>query len=701
MQELDLLDDEVRAALEAYSEGVNAYIGANKGQLGLEFTILGLTGVKIEPEPWSPLNSLTWAKVMAWDLSGNMSTELLRANVAARLGTPSVGTLTALYPEASPFIVGDAQATAGPAFEMDAALRAVPDAALDTHILGAGDGVGSNNWVIAGSRTDTGMPILADDMHLGIQMPSIWYEIGLHCEPAGPDCPFNVVGFSFAGTPGVIVGHNEHIAWGVTNLGPDVQDLFVERVNPQNPSQYEFQGQWLDMDIITEEIVVSGQEEDEDEPVVLKVRSTRHGPIINDIAGGTEDEWSFGWQPLALSWTALQPSTLLRAVLLLDQASNWEEFRDALSHWDVPSQNFVYADTEGNIGYQAPGRIPIRAKGNGSMPVPGWSGEYEWIGYIPFDQLPRSFNPPEGYIVTANNAVVGPDFPYFISLDWAPGYRARRIVELIEQRAKLSVDDVRTIQGDSSPLWAQSILPAIRALPSPTEPRTAQALDLLRSWDGRAGRDSAGAALFEAFALHFITDLTFGDELGEQLLVRARSKLMVVLEQLVTDPASPWFDAVTTTQVETLEDVMLEALEEAIAEFTETLGPKMSRWRWGDLHTATFDNQSLGQSGIGLIENLFNRGPVAVDGTNGTVNATGYRLSAPYTVSHITSQRLIVDLGDWDRSLTMHTTGQSGHAFHRHYDDMIDAWRNIEYHPMLWQRANVAADAEGVLVLHP
>jgi len=686
-QELELLDDEARAVLEAYAEGVNAYVSTHRGRLGLEFTILGLTGVKFDPEPWTPLNTLTWAKVMAWDLGGNMSDELLRAHVAARLGTPTVNAVVPPYPDDYPVIVPHPLA--------GATLEALPEAAFETHVLGMGDDLGSNSWVVAGSHTETGMPLLANDPHLGIQMPSIWYEIGLHCDPVGPGCPYNVVGASFASAPGVIIGHNDHIAWGVTNLGPDVQDLFIERVHHENPNQYEYQGQWLDMEIVREEIRVAGEEE----PVVVNARLTRHGPIINDVVGGTEDDWAFGWQPLALSWTALQPGTLMRSVLLLGKATNWEEFREALSYWDVPSQNFVYADVEGNIGYQAPGRIPIRASGNGSMPAPGWTGEYEWVDYVPFDELPRAFNPPEGYIVTANNAVVGSDFPYFLGMDWAPGYRARRIVELIVANSSLSLADMQVMHGDSSPVYAQDILPYLLAL-SNDEPRLAEALDLLRAWDGRAARDSAGAALFEAFRLH-LTDLTFGDELGEQLLRRARSTAGVALVALLADETSPWFDNVTTPRVETRDEVLLQALEEAVEELTETLGRNMNRWRWGDLHTATFENQSLGQSGIGVVEAIFNRGPVPVDGTIATVNNTSYSPNHPYGVTVVPSYRQIVDLGDFTRSVSMHTTGQSGHPYHRHYGDMIDPWRNIEYHPMLWERADVHADAEGVLVLEP
>jgi penicillin amidase len=526
-------------------------------------------------------------------------------------------------------------------------------------------------------------------------MPSIWYEIGLHCDPVGPECPYNVVGFSFASTPGVVIGHNDCIAWGVTNLGPDVQDLFVEKVNPDDPNQYEFQGRWLDMEIIREEIPVAGR----DQPVIVNVRVTHHGPIINDVGGGTDEPWAFGWQPLALSWTALQPGTVFRSILLLDQARGWQEFREALSYWDVPSQNFVYADVDGNIGYQSPGVIPIRASGDGTIPVPGWTGEYEWVDTIPFDELPRAFNPPEGFIVAANNAVVGRDYPYLLTKDWDPGYRAKRIRDLIEASPRLSLADMQAIQGDHTPVWAQEVLPWVLQLNS-DDPALTEALSLLRTWDGRAARECAAAALFEAFRMALI-DTTFGDELGQHLLERARSPLMQALPALMSDPASRWFDDVTTSLVETRDDVVLRALEDAVGTLSETCGSNMDKWYWGDVHTASFQNQSLGACGIGIVEALFNRGPFEVDGSVATVNQESYSLSEPYAVETVASQRQVVDLGDFSRSVSIHTTGQSGHPFHRHYDDMIDRWRNIEYHPMLWEREAVEASAEGNLVLTP
>jgi penicillin amidase len=686
-QEVELLSGPELAVLQAYADGVNYYIDTQRGKLSLEFTLLGLTGVSFDPEPWMPLNSLSWAKVMAWDLGGNRSDELTRANILAVLGSEALEELMPPYPADYPVIVSHAL--------NEATLGSVPEAAFDMRAFGSGEGLGSNNWVISGARTESGKPILANDPHLGIQMPSIWYETGLHCEPVGPQCPYNIVGATFAGVPGVIIGHNDSIAWGVTNLGPDVQDLFVENLNPENPNQVEFRGRWEEMQVIEEQIFVAGQEE----PEILRVRVTRHGPIINDVLNGIEEDWSYGWQPLALSWTALEPGTIVQSVLTLNRASNWEEFREALRYWDAPSQNFVYADVEGNIGYQAPGRIPIRAAGNGTLPAPGWSGTHEWIGYLAFDDLPNAFNPEIGYIATANNAVVDSSYPYFLSADWSPGFRARRIVELIEATGKLTIDDMRRIQGDSSPIYAQDILPYVLAV-SPSESRQAQALDMLRTWDGIADRDSAAAALFESLRGHLVIRV-FKDDVGEALLRRAGGELQVALLNLFEKPESHWFDDIDTLEVESMEQIVLLALQDAIDELDEKLGGDMASWRWGDLHTATFENQSLGQSGIGLIEAIFNRGPVPVDGAIATVNNTGYSLNEPYSVTTVPSIRHIIDFEYFEQSLAMHTTGQSGHAYNRHYDDMIDPWRNIEYHPMLWTRGQVEAAAESHLTLVP
>ncbi len=686
--EVALLDDETRAALDAYAQGVNAYLEEHRGRLGLEFTILALNGTRFEPEPWTPVDSLTWGKVMAWDLGGNRKMELLRARLIAQVGLGRLHDYLRPYPEDSPVIVPSEVSWRR---EDVAGLDLLARRLGEGLVLGHGMGIGSNNWVVSGAKSVTGMPLLANDPHLSIQMPSIWYEVGLHC---GERCPYNVVGFSFAGVPGVIIGHNGRIAWGVTNAGPDVQDLYVEKINPQNPDQYEYQGEWVDMEVRYEEIQVAGREE----PLVIKVRRTRHGPIINDVVHGPDEAWAYGWQPLALRWTALEPGTLHQAVLALDRAQNWEEFREALRLWDVPAQNFVYADVEGNIGYQLPGRIPIRAKGDGSMPVPGWTGEYEWVGTIPYEELPSRFNPPEGFIVTANNAIVDAGYPYLIAREWAAGYRARRITDLLMAQEKFSVRDFARIQNDSYNLSAGEVLPYLLSL-QPEEPELAEALERLADWDLQMRRESVPAAIYAAFWTFLMED-TFADELGQR--PGGGDEEMVAIRYLLERPDNPWWDNVTTPdRVETRDEVLLQALADGVRWLRERLGGKMDRWTWGRIHTATFRNQSLGKSGIRLIEGLFNRGPVAVDGGTAIVNATSWSAREPAEVVGVPSMRQIVDLSDFEASLSVHTTGQSGHPYHPHYADMIPLWRDGEYHPMHWERSAIEADAEGVLQLVP
>ena len=676
--DLALLDQETRLVLESYARGVNAFIESHRGRLPLEFVLLGF-----EPAPWQPLDSLVWGKIMCWNLGRNWKAELLRAKLIARLGEERARELIPPYPDEGPIIVppevksyaslfspsdgGDAQPTF-PSFSLE---------------------WGSNNWVVDGAKSATGKPLLANDPHLDIQMPSIWYEIGLH--GAG----FDVVGASFPGAPGVVIGHNDRIAWGVTNAGPDVQDLYIERINPDNPHQYEYQGRWEDMEVVREEIWVKGRAE----PEVLEVRITRHGPIISEVVEGLEE-------PLAFRWTALEPSQLVRSVLLLDRARNWEEFREALRYWDVPSQNFVYADVEGNIGYQMPGRIPIRAKGvaqgfnPGLVPVPGWTGEYEWEGYIPFDELPHVYNPPTHFIVTANNKIVPDDYPYFISYEWAAPYRAQRIIQLLTAKDALSVDDFRAIQADTYSVPGELFTPYLLRL-EPEGWLQERAMRELRAWDFRNEADSSGAAIFQVFYLKLVEN-TFADELGEELFEEYLTGRGVAhhmaLARMIEDSDNPWFDDVNTPQREMRDDILRESFAEALDYLGRNFGDMPHVWAWGRLHQAAFEHPLGAVKPLHLI---FNRGPFPYGGSGFTVNAAAFDYKEPFAVKAIASYRQIVDLGDFANSLSMHTTGQSGQPFHKHYADMIKPWRAVEYHPMLFDKEAIARSKEGLLILAP
>jgi len=386
-QELALLDENSRAILQAYADGVNAYLADHGGTaLSLEYLFLRLLNPGYQVEPWQPLHTLTWAKVMAWDLGGNLDQEIERAVLLQTLTPEQVASISPGYPPAHPLIAPDFQlgekpplqlARGGEDSPLEAAAPLLTDlrarlAALEKTLGSRTIGLGSNSWVISGELTGSGSPILANDPHLGAQMPSIWYMVGLHCTPKGEACPYEVSGVSFAGAPGVIIGHNDRIAWGLTNLGPDVQDLYIEKVNPDNPNQYEVNGEWRDMELVRETILVSGGE-----PVELTVRYTRHGPVISDTTYLPEEfgeaaELEFpDPYAIALRWTALEPNFIFRAIWKFNQAEDWEEFREGAEEFAAPVQNLVYADIDGNIGYQTPGSIPIRANGNGMLPVPG------------------------------------------------------------------------------------------------------------------------------------------------------------------------------------------------------------------------------------------------------------------------------------------------------------------------------------------
>ncbi|RMF78125.1 MAG: penicillin acylase family protein [Chloroflexi bacterium] len=720
-QEWEMLNSETRAALQAFTDGVNAYIlTTEKNNLAFEYSALALAGIDLEVEAWTPFDTLVWGKAMALNLSGNMASEQIRSTLYATIGQEMTDQWAPAWPFGEkPTIVQPEDLPVG-----ENSLVTMPDNSagligIDTHIalpdtLSPNREIGSNNWVVNNTMSASGLPLLANDPHLSIQMPSIWYEIGLHCEPVSTECPFNVVGFSLPATPGITIGHNEHIAWGVTNAINDTQDLYRIKVNPDNPLQYEWNGAMRDM-IVREAVIHFGDAE----PITIQVRHTHLGPIINDNQLDEKTGMPTGFNnedPLALRWTALEPGTLFQASLLLNQASNWQEFRTALSYWDTPAQNFVYADVEGNIGYQLPGRIPIRAADHsGLLPVDGSTDAFEWRGFLPYDSLPRILNPQRDYIATANQAIVpleyygqleeefGSSQNYFISQEWAWGYRGQRINELLETTGPHTVDSFQAIQGDNKLISAEELMPFIADL-SFDDPSLTDMRDWLLDWDYQLDSDSPQAALYMQFWSRLLDNL-YNDQLGSDITSGGGSQEMWATYLLAQQPDNIWWDIINTPDVvETRDDTLRQSFREAVAVTTELLGKDRSAWRWGDLHTATFVNQPLGQSGVELVENLVNRGPVATGGGNAVINATGWGAdigAGDFAVRTLPSLRIIVDLSDFSNSVSMHTTGQSGHATSPHYDDLIDSWRTVQYHPLLWTREDIENAAVQTLTLLP
>lgn len=710
--------DHNRGLLDAYADGVNAYLATQSpADLSFEYSILELLNHSYEPEPWTGPQSLAWGKAMAWDLGGNLGSEIERAMLLAVLPPERVNQLFPPYPgDRHPYIAA-AAGTGGSANDTgfivpEQALSGLSQAnvtveALNDLLLGGNEpSIGSNSWVVDGSISPTGAPMLADDPHLGAQMPSIWYQVGLHCRTVSDACPIDVAGFSFAGVPGVIIGHNADIAWGFTNTGPDVQDLYIEKINPDNPNQYEVDGAWVDMDVKTDTILVAGAD-----PVVVEVRSTIHGPIISDLYEPLDDFDTAGvTKPdpyaIALRWTALDElPSLFSPIYGMNTASDWDDFRAAARTFDVPAQNLLYADTAGNIGYQMPGAVPIRSAGDGTLPVPGWTGDHEWTGFIPFDELPHMYNPESGWIVTANNAVISEEYPYLITKNWDAGYRARRIVDLLTSNPGLDVNGFGTLQFDSYDLNAEHVLAylenALVVTPGfEIDDQEQDAINHLFRWDFQNFAGSTGAAIWNATWRNLLAE-TFDGELPEDHLPEGNSRWFEVVRGLLDIPDDPFWDDPSTTAVENRDVILVRSFEAAVVELTDTLGSTVSDWRWGDIHTMTFRNQSLGDTGIGLIDDRFNRGPYPASGSEGIVNAVGWTSTEGYEVDWLPSMRMVVDLSDLRNSTAIHTTGQSGHIDHPHYDDMIEAWLAGETFAMLWDRADVEVDTEARMLLVP
>ncbi|MEA1903520.1 MAG: penicillin acylase family protein [Actinomycetota bacterium] len=715
--ELDIMPAETREILEWYADGVNAYLAEHDGaQVSLEYAVLSLQNSSYEIEPWSPTNTLTWAKMMSWDLSGNMRSEIARAVLGIELPIDRVGQLFPTFPEEHPVIVPDDQTTAAvtptagiPSEAIPALVSAGKAAENLWAVTGGGfEGIGSNNWVVGGSLTESGLPLLANDTHLSPQMPSIWFENGLHCVGNDPDCVYQVVGYMFPGAPGVIIGHNENIAWGVTTEAADTQDLYIEKVNPANPNQYEVDGTSVDFETRTETIRVAGGDD-----IQYEVRTTRHGPVIS----GTfleDDEFDRSTTVevpeeyvVALAWQSLQPATIFEAVIGLDKAANYDEFKAALNLWDIAAQNVVYADIEGNIAYQSTGEIPIRAKGDGLVPVPGWTSEYDWIGIVPYEEMPFLFNPPQDYIATANQPILPAGSEPLIGLDGAHGYRADRIETLIENGGTHTVESTQDLQFDSRDGSAANLVPFLLEVPDANHSDVAEMQSLLSAWQGeseeyQASGDSTVAAVYQATWRHVLLN-TFTDELPEDQWPVGGSRWFEVVKNLLESPDDPWWDDTTTPEVvEERDDILFKSMVDAHDELADLLGDNPTDWTWGELHIAHFENQTLGQSGIAPIEWLFNRtAPARVGGGPSIVNASGWDADKSFLVDWVPSQRMVVDLSDLSNSTFIHTTGNSGHAFHRYYDNMIEAWTDGVHAPMYWTPEQVALNASSTLTLVP
>jgi penicillin G amidase len=686
------LSVDTRAALDAYARGVNAYLANRNGPLPPEFILTGTPS----PEPWQAVDSIGWQTMMAWDLGANWTQELLRMRLAQRLSLAQINEFLPPYPGDPVLETQDYtklyRELSGTTLQLGAVAAIAPPSYID--------GMGSNNWVVAGSLSETGKPLLANDPHLGLSAPALWYFA--HLSAPG----LNVIGATLPGIPSVVLGRNDRIAWGFTNTAPDVQDLYIERINPDNKQQYQTPEGWSDFTVRSELIKVKGQPD-----VALEVSETRHGPVITG-ALPILDKAALDARKyvVAFSWTALRPDDLtLQAGMKFNGARNWQEFMDGAKDFRSPQQNIVYADIDGNIGFIAPGRVPMRKPDNdlkGLAPAPGWDARYDWAGFIPFDQLPRQYNPASQRMMTANHKIIDPDYPYFLTSEWALPYRAKRITELLDAQPKHSMASFAGIQKDHVSLAAQEVLPVLRKT-VPNTDRAREALNALREWNGSMDANRSESLIFTAW-MRAASYRIFADELGDALMRDYWEQRNVHLSTVnvlndVKGQGRWCADARmgTTDRRQTCDEVLSASLDTALDDLARRYGSDMSKWRWGEAHAARSEHRPFGK--VDALARFFDI-RVATPGDTFTVNVGRHNLrdeKEPFTNRHAASLRALYDLSNMENSRFVHSTGQSGNVLSPLYRNYSQRWAEVTYLPMRTRREEVEKNRLGILTLSP
>jgi penicillin amidase len=673
------LAPDVRALLEAYAEGVNAFLAAPRGPWPPEFQLL-----RYEPEPWRPADSLVWGRLMAFQLSGNWPDESLRLYLSGRLSPAQIDVLWPEYPPDAPVTLtpttGVRRASkASPLQPYDERAESIATKPrLNRDSASAPRGIdpelpwswapkdASNLWVLDGARTATGRPILANDPHLPLEAPGQWYLTRIET----PELTLS--GATAPGVPYLVVGHNGHIAWGFTTTHADTQDLFMERLSTERPGHYDTPDGPRPFEVREEVIEVRHEA-----PEVLTVRTTRHGPVFSDLRPALAKALPED-QVLALAWPALNADDrTAEAVYRLNRARGWPDFLAAMALFHSPAQNVAYADTAGAIGFHTVGRIPLRKAGDGRAPVPGWTGAHDWRGFIPFAELPRVANPPGGRIVNANNRVADGTYPHLITADWPDPHRARRITLVLNAHDKITVENSLALQQDTVSLGARRLLLQLLHYPLPESKQVARAGALLAKWDYRMARDQPAPLIFHAW-LAELNKALLADDLGPvySRFQRVDSDLLVA----VLSAGDVWCDDVRTPKTESCAGLVGPALEAALARLEERFGADIDDWRWGKAHIARFPHPVLRH--IPVIGSWLEFA-VEADGGFYTVNRGGPRLGGAaesrFEDHHGPGFRAVYDLADLDNSRFMIATGQSGNPLSAHYGSLARRWRDGDY----------------------
>lgn len=665
------LDTALMEALESFSSGVNQYIQQHQKDLPLEFSLLGY-----KPDLWEPLHSLNMIGYMAWDLKAGWS-EIVLTDIQNKVDS-------IMYQEILPDMSGE-QSTVFPDYYTKSGQTAlIPELLLHSaglEKLGVDIFDGSNNWAVLGFKSTTGKPLLANDMHLSLNIPGIWYQ--MHQKVEGK---VHVSGLVLPGTPLVICGHNDSIAWGMTNTYVDNLDFYEEHVNPDNPTQYEYMGEWRDMEVRTERIKISDGSQVEKEQLF-----THRGAIVTDYR-------NVPGRVISMHWVGDEMSNEMLTVYKLNRANNWKDFKNALITFTSISQNIVYADKKGNVGLYCAAGIPLRKRDAVFAILPGWTDEYDWQGFVPFEELPHTVNPATGFVVSANNRTTTPDYPYHIGTWYSLPNRYDRISEMLTDKEVLSVEDFKTIQLDQHSRLAEKYVPVIitscESVGSLNDIEE-EALQLLKEWNYDMSAAMAAPIIFET-AYHHIMKCVFADELGSSVYNNFSGVNNIsrnAMYRLMETAYSSWFDDVGTSDVsENKSEIVARGFKNAVTDLQEQLKGNPASWEWGDLHTFTLIHPL---SEVKILDKAFhlNRGPFQVGGSFHTVSPYSYIYAGRFDVDHGSSQRHIYDLSDWDLSLTVIPTGNSGISASDHYCDQTDLYINGNYHNENFSRAKVEENA--------
>ncbi|RIJ49428.1 penicillin acylase family protein [Maribellus luteus] len=666
-------DPEIVSALQSFADGVNQYMA--QFPLPPEFKVLGY-----QPEWWEPVHSINLIGYMSWDLSMGWGTEYFLHQLRAEVPDSMIAEM---IPDLAQHKTSVFEAFGNNRIDAASTLLSATQKLKD---LGIEVFNGSNNWAVAGKKSKTGMPLLANDMHLGLFAPGIWYQ--MHQVVDGK---LDVSGVVVPGQPFVIAGHNDRIAWGMTNVMLDDLDFYQEKLN-EDSTKYWFDGAWKDLIIQPETIKTK-----EGDSIQTELKFTHRGPIVNRMKKEKE-------MPLSIRWLGNEMSNEIRTVYLVNRAKNWDDFRAAMSTFISVSQNVVYADVDGNIGLQCTAGIPVR-EGSGIEIYPGDSSKYDWKGLVPFDELPFEYNPERGYVSSANNKTVPEGFPHYISHWFATPSRIDRIREMLEEKEKLGVEDFKAMQGDVKSKTAERMTPVfLTSLQKETTWPAAEkaALDKLLLWNFELTRESQAATVFEVLYRKVLENLV-KDELSSELFEKIKGERMLLenlLMNVLADRNSAWIDNKNTAEKETLDDCIQQSFVETVQELSGELGANVDEWQWGKLHTFTMNHPLGVVNALNKVLKL-NRGPYPVPGSFHTVCPYTYSYRNLYKANNGASERHIFDAGNWDRSETIIPTGTSGIPASGFYLDQTEMYLQNQYHADPFSRAEVEKATKFKMTLNP